>query len=113
MMCCGQHVVSPHLSLSACRGGRNYCTTDVSDHDREFEQMQCALSGHVDLKGRLSDLTWPLPTRPRDFTSADTLEPFIVFTVNRTPTHTACTAAHSVSAHHTAQSDHFSSREHV
>ena len=31
--------------------------------------------------------------------------------MNRTPTHTACTDAHSVSAHHTAQSDHFSSRE--
>ena len=33
--------------------------------------------------------------------------------VNRTPTHAACTGAHSVSAHHTAQSDHFSSREHA
>ena len=33
--------------------------------------------------------------------------------VNRTPTHTACTDAHRVSAHHTAQSDHFSSREHA
>ena len=30
---------------------------------------------------------------------------------NRTPTHTACTDAQIVSAHHTAQSDHFSSRE--
>ena len=28
-------------------------------------------------------------------------------------THTACTDAHSVSARHTAQSDHFSSREHA
>ena len=27
--------------------------------------------------------------------------------VNRTPTHTACADAHRVSAHHTAQSDHF------
>ena len=33
--------------------------------------------------------------------------------VNRTPTHAACTDAHSLSAHHTAQSDHFPSREHV
>ena len=33
--------------------------------------------------------------------------------VNRTPTRTACTDAHSVSAHHTAQPDHFSSREHA
>ena len=33
--------------------------------------------------------------------------------VNRTPTHAACTDAHSVSAHHTAQSHHFSSREHA
>ena len=33
--------------------------------------------------------------------------------VNRTPTHTACTDAHSVSAHHTAQSDHISSCEHA
>ena len=33
--------------------------------------------------------------------------------MNRTPTHTACTEANSVSAHHTAQSHHFSSREHV
>ena len=33
--------------------------------------------------------------------------------MNRTPTHTACAHAHSVSAHHTAQSGHFSSREHA
>ena len=33
--------------------------------------------------------------------------------VNKTPTHTARTDAHSVSAHHTAQSGHFSSREHA
>ena len=33
--------------------------------------------------------------------------------VNRTPTHTTCTDEHNVSAHHTAQSDHFSSREHA
>ena len=33
--------------------------------------------------------------------------------VNRTPALTACTDAHSVSTHHIAQSDHFSSREHA
>ena len=32
---------------------------------------------------------------------------------HRTPTHTACTDVHSVSAHHPAQSHHFSSREHA
>ena len=37
----------------------------------------------------------------------------LVASVNRTPTHTACADAHSVSGHHTAQSDHFSSREHA
>ena len=40
-------------------------------------------------------------------------EIFLLQSVNRTPTHTSCTDAHSVSATDTAQHDHISSREHA
>ena len=40
-------------------------------------------------------------------------EIFLLQSVNRTPTHTACTDAHSVSATYTAQHDHISSRKHA
>ena len=92
-------------------------------HAETLHQERCARRVAWDLAKHLYKLknsakaTFYCPVEikavPAPISNSPEERDLVVASVNRTPTHTACTDAHSALAHHTAQSDHFSSREHA
>ena len=97
------------LSFSHLHASHSYlCTV----HEERMVQLSCTknksqekLLGCSAVRGKVSRRLGASLDFRQDF--------FLAVDVSRTPTRTACTGAHSVSAYHTAQSDHTSSREHA